>query len=95
MVPSFPTLLNWRVAIEFTTDLNSLVRCVVSVRDPLGGTSPAVHLKCLVNPGSGRLDLPPMSVKATTGGIYTVRVLITGAGPALARAVTILVRPSS
>ena len=58
VVESFPAVLNWRLAIKFTTDTRCTVTCDAHVLDPRGWRLPSGHLKFVAEPGSDREELP-------------------------------------
>jgi hypothetical protein len=90
VVESFPAVLNWRLAIDFTADARSTVTCDAVVVDPRGRQLPAAHLKFVAEPGSDREEMPLPMFAATARGVYSVRLFVNGA-PAPAASDEILV----
>jgi hypothetical protein len=78
VVESFPAVLTWRLAIDFTTDVRSTVACDAEVVDPAGRQLPAAHLKFVAEPGSGREEVPLPILTAAVPGSYSVRLYING-----------------
>jgi hypothetical protein len=78
VVESFPAVLNWRLAIKFTTDARCTVTCDADVVDPAGRRLPPGHLKFAAEPGSDREELPIPVFTATTRGTYTVHLFVDG-----------------
>ena len=65
VVESFPAVLNWRLAIKFTTDTRCTVTCDAHVLDPRGWRLSSGHLKFVAQPGSDREELPMPVFTAT------------------------------
>jgi hypothetical protein len=85
VVESFPAVLTWRLAIDFTTDVRTTITCDAQVIDPRGRQLPAAHLKFVAEPGSDREEMPLPMFAATVRGAYAVRLYINGsATPAAA-----------
>jgi hypothetical protein len=78
VVESFPAVLNWRLAIKFTTDARCTVTCDGHVLDPRGRRLPPGHLKFAAEPGSDREELPIPVFTATEKGTYTVNLHVNG-----------------
>jgi hypothetical protein len=78
VVESFPAVLNWRLAIKFTTDVRCTVTCDARVLDPGGRSLPPGHLKFAAEPGSDVEELPIPVFTATTKGTYTVNLHVNG-----------------
>jgi hypothetical protein len=78
VVESFPAVLNWRLAIKFTTDVRCTVTCDAHVVDPSGRRLPPGHLKFAAEPGPDREELPIPVFTATTKGTYTVNLHVNG-----------------
>jgi hypothetical protein len=79
VVESFPAVLNWRVAVDYTADARSTVTCDAQVVDPRGRLLPAAHLKFVAEPGSDREEVPLPMFAATVRGTYSVRLYVNGA----------------
>ena len=79
VVESFPAVLNWRLVIDFATDVRSTVTCDAHVLDPSGRQLPAAHLKFVAEAGSDREELPLPVFTAPRQGTYTVRLFVNGA----------------
>ena len=58
VVESFPAVVNWRVAIRFTSDVRSTVTCEAHISDLNGRSMPSAHLKFVAEAGSHREELP-------------------------------------
>ena len=78
VVESFPAVLNWRLAIKFTTDTRCTVTCDAHLRDPGGRRLPSGHLKFAAEPGSDREELPIPVFTATAKGAYTINLHVNG-----------------
>ena len=78
VVESFPAVLNWRLAIKFTTDVRCTVTCDAHVLDSGGRRLPPGHLKFVAEPGSDREELPIPVFTATTKGTYKVNLHVNG-----------------
>ena len=78
VVESFPAVLNWRLAIKFTTDVRCTVTCDAHVLDSGGRRLPPGHLKFVAEPGSDREELPIPVFTATAKGTYTVTLHVNG-----------------
>ena len=78
VVESFPAVLNWRLALKFTTDVRCTVTCDAHVIDPRGRRLPPGHLKFLAGPGSDREEVPIPVFTATEKGTYTVQLSVNG-----------------
>lgn len=68
VVESFPAVLNWRLAIKFTTDTRCTVTCDAHVLDSRGRRLPSGHLKFAAEPGSDREELPKVCDQARNVG---------------------------
>jgi hypothetical protein len=78
VVESFPAVLNWRLAIKFTSDTRCTVTCDAHVRAPGGRRLPSGHLKFAAEPGSDREELPIPVFTATVKGAYTINLHVNG-----------------
>ena len=78
VVESFPAVLNWRLAIRFTTDVRCTVTCDAQVIDPSGRRLPPGHLKFVAESGSDREEVPIPVFTATVKGTYTVQLSVNG-----------------
>ena len=78
VVESFPAVLNWRLAIKFTTDVRCTVTCDAHVLGSGGRRLPSGHLKFAAEPGSDREELPIPVFTATVKGTYTVNLHVNG-----------------
>ena len=76
VVESFPAVLNWRLAIKFTTDVRCTVTCDAQVIDPRGRKLPPGHLKFVAEPGSDREELPIPRFTAIEKGTYSVQLSV-------------------
>ena len=95
VVESFPAVLNWRLAIKFTTDVRCTVTCDAHVLDPLGRQLPPGHLKFVAEPGPDREELPIPVFTATVKGTYTVNLHVNGSPtPAVSRDILVDVAAS-
>ena len=95
VVESLPAVLNWRLAIKFTTDVRCTVTCDAHVLDPLGRQLPPGHLKFVAEPGPDREELPIPVFTATVKGTYTVNLHVNGSPtPAVSRDILVDVAAS-
>jgi len=78
VVETFPAVLNWRVAIKFTTDSRCTVTCDAHIFDPRGRQLPSGHLKFVAEAGSDREELPIPRFTASGMGTYTINLHLNG-----------------
>jgi hypothetical protein len=78
VVESFPAVLNWRLAVDFTADARSTVTFDAHVIEPRGRQLPAGHLKFVAEPGSDREELRLPVFTAAVKGSFTVRLYVNG-----------------
>lgn len=78
VVESFPAVLNWRLAVEYTTDARSTVTLDAHVVDPRGRHLPPAHLKFVAEPGSDREEVAIPMFTAAARGTYTVQLYVNG-----------------
>jgi hypothetical protein len=79
VVESFPAVLNWRLVVDFNSDVRTTVTCDAQIIDPRGQQLPPAHLKFIAEPGSDREEVPLPMFAATVRGTYSVRLFVNGA----------------
>jgi hypothetical protein len=84
VVESFPAVLNWRLAVEYTTDTRSTVTLDANVLDPRGRQLAPAHLKFVAEPGSDREEVAIPRFTAAAKGTYTVQLYVNGSSAPVA-----------
>jgi len=78
VVEAFPAVLNWRLAVDYSTDTRSTITLDAQVIDPRGRRLAPAHLKFVAEPDAEREEVPIPMFTAVSKGTYTIHLHVNG-----------------